>query len=132
LGIGKRRRTEETYVEDHHSHHAHRPGRTWFGTRPSGPAPEGEKKSWFSSLATIGIIIGAITLCLGLRRKKDQDEKSDYTYPSYYSYYTSTSKHTPGLRYQRSFANSLAASESSDRRTRRSRRSGRSRSRAHS
>ncbi|KAL2810442.1 hypothetical protein BJX63DRAFT_434227 [Aspergillus granulosus] len=92
LGIGKRRRTEETYVEDHHSHHTHRPGRTWFGTGPSGHAPEGEKKSWFSSLATIGIIIGAITLCLGLRRKKDQDEKSDYTYPSYYSYYTSTTK----------------------------------------
>ncbi|KAL2828925.1 hypothetical protein BDW59DRAFT_142516 [Aspergillus cavernicola] len=115
LGIGRRRR-EETYIEDHHSHHTHgaAPGRTWFGTRPSAPAVEGEKKSRWGSLATIGIIIGALALCLGLRRKKDQDEKSDYTYPSYYSYYTSTT------------------SESSDRRTRRSRRSGRSRSRTHS
>ncbi|KAL4860411.1 hypothetical protein BDV12DRAFT_110344 [Aspergillus spectabilis] len=113
LGIGRKKR-EETYVEEHHSHHTHRPpGRTWFGTRPSGDH-NGEGKSRWGSLATIGIVIGAIALCLGLRRKKDQDEKSDYTYPSYYSYYTSTT------------------SESSDRRTRRSRRSGRSRSRTHS
>ncbi|KAL4874333.1 hypothetical protein BJY04DRAFT_17668 [Aspergillus karnatakaensis] len=113
LGIGRKRR-EETYVEEHHSHHTHRPpGRTWFGTKPSGDH-EGEGKSRWGSMATIGIILGAIALCLGLRRKKDQDEKSDYTYPSYYSYYTSTT------------------SSSSDRRTRRSRRSGRSRSRTHS
>lgn len=115
LGCGKRRRREETYVEDHYSHHTHRPqGRTWFGARPSGGEHGGEGKSKWGSLATIGIILGAIALCLGLRRKKDDhDEKSsDYTYPSYYSYYTSTT------------------SESSDRRTRRSRRSGRSRSRA--
>lgn len=115
LGCGKRRRREETYVEDHYSHHTHRPpGRTWFGAGPSGGEHGGEGKSKWGSLATIGIILGAIALCLGLRRKKDDhDEKSsDYTYPSYYSYYTSTT------------------SESSDRRTRRSRRSGRSRSRA--
>ncbi|KAL4787233.1 hypothetical protein BJX76DRAFT_30516 [Aspergillus varians] len=101
LGLGGRRRHEETYVEEHH--HSHQaggppppPGRTWFGTRPSGPAPDGERKSRWSSLATIGIIIGAIALCLGLRRKKDHDEKSsDYTYPSYYSYYTSTSMSLP-------------------------------------
>ncbi|KAL2865498.1 uncharacterized protein BJX67DRAFT_373135 [Aspergillus lucknowensis] len=93
LGIGKRRRTEETYVEDHHSHHAHRPpGRTWFGAGPSGSGHDGEKKSRFCSLAMIGIIVGAIALILGLRKKNDHDEKSDYTYPSYYSYYTSTTK----------------------------------------
>ncbi|KAL4910684.1 hypothetical protein BDW74DRAFT_141644 [Aspergillus multicolor] len=114
LGIGRKRRQETTYVEEHHSHHTHRPGRTWFGTRPSGPPHENEHKSGWGKLATLGIIFGAIALCLGLRRKKDHsDEKSStsYTYPSYYSYYTSTT------------------SESSDRRTRRSRRSGRSRSR---
>ncbi|KAL3480608.1 hypothetical protein BJX99DRAFT_4865 [Aspergillus californicus] len=90
LGIGRKRR-EETYVAEHHSHHTSRPpGRTWFGTRPS--APEGEKKSRWGSLATIGIVLGALALCLGLRRNKDHDEKSsEYTYPSYYSYYTSTS-----------------------------------------
>ncbi|PTU18342.1 hypothetical protein P175DRAFT_0465253 [Aspergillus ochraceoroseus IBT 24754] len=117
LGIGKRRRTDTTYVEEHYSQHAHgaRPeGRTWFGARPSGPDQGGEKKSRWSNLATIGIIIGALALCLGLRRKRDQDEKSDYTYPSYYSYYTSTT------------------SDSSDRRTRQSRRSRRSGSRTHS
>ncbi|KAL5332178.1 hypothetical protein BJX70DRAFT_384913 [Aspergillus crustosus] len=94
LGIGRKKR-EETYVEEHHSHHTSRPpGRTWFGTRPSG-GHEGEGKSRWGSLATVGIILGAIALCLGLRRKKDQDEKSDYTYPSYYSYYTSTSMSSP-------------------------------------
>ncbi|KAL4744467.1 hypothetical protein BDW72DRAFT_208993 [Aspergillus terricola var. indicus] len=94
LGIGRRRR-EETYVEEHHSHHTHRPGRTWFGTRPSGPSHEDEHKSGWGKLATIGIVLGAIALCLGLRRKKDHsDEKSStsYTYPSYYSYYTSTTR----------------------------------------
>ncbi|EAW10665.1 uncharacterized protein ACLA_051370 [Aspergillus clavatus NRRL 1] len=116
LGLGgRRRRKETTYVEDRYHHHAHgsKPpaGRTWFGSRP--PAPEGggggggEEKSRWGSLATIGIVLGAIALCLGLRRHKDQDEKSDYTYSStYYSdYYTS------------------ASSESSDRRTRDTRRS---------
>ncbi|KAL4811204.1 hypothetical protein BDV18DRAFT_128871 [Aspergillus unguis] len=114
LGCGRRRRREETYVEDRYSHHSHRPGRTWYGaTKPTESAHGGEKKSGWSKLATIGIIFGAIALCLGLKRKQDHDDEksSDYTYPSYYSYYTSTT------------------SESSDRRTRRSRRSGRSRSR---
>ncbi|KAL4933936.1 uncharacterized protein BDV17DRAFT_286741 [Aspergillus undulatus] len=95
LGCGRKRRREETYVEDHYSHHTHRPaGRTWFGTRPSG-AHEGEKKSRWSSFATIGIVLGAIALCLGLRRKRDHDDEkssTSYTYPSYYSYYTSTTK----------------------------------------
>jgi hypothetical protein len=46
-------------------------------------------------LATLGIMLGALALCLGLKRHRDHDdEKSDYTYPSsyYYSdYYTSAS-----------------------------------------
>ncbi|KAI9367938.1 hypothetical protein BJX61DRAFT_261336 [Aspergillus egyptiacus] len=91
---GNRRRREETYVEDRYSRHSHRPaGRTWFGARPSGGGGyESEKKSRWGGLATMGIVLGAIALCLGLRRKKDQDDKSsEYTYPSYYSYYTSTS-----------------------------------------
>ncbi|KAB8069190.1 hypothetical protein BDV29DRAFT_57510 [Aspergillus leporis] len=102
LGLGgRRKRKETTYVEERYHHHGHgaaqgaRPeGRTWFGTRPSATAPAGEKKKW-SGLATLGIMLGALALCLGLKRHRDHDdEKSDYTYPSsyYYSdYYTSAS-----------------------------------------
>ncbi|KAJ9292584.1 hypothetical protein DTO271G3_8653 [Paecilomyces variotii] len=118
FGLGGRRTKETTYIEERHSHRSHgsRPERrTWFGTRPSRPA--GEKKSGVGGLATIGLILGALALCLGLKRRRDhEDEKSDYTYPSsyYYSdYYTS------------------ASSESSDRRTRDTRRSRRSRSRSY-
>ncbi|RHZ74679.1 hypothetical protein CDV55_108134 [Aspergillus turcosus] len=101
---GRRKRKDTTYVEERYHHHAHgsKPeGRTWFGARPA--ASEGsEKKSKWGSLATIGIILGALALCLGLRRRKDQDEKSDYTYPSsyyYYSdYYTSATKARIGER----------------------------------
>lgn len=95
LGCGKRRRKEESYVEDRYSHHANRPGRTWFGAaRPSGSGHGGDKKSGWGKLATVGIIFGAIALCLGLKRRGGHDDEkssSSYTYPSYYSYYTGTS-----------------------------------------
>ncbi|QMW25141.1 hypothetical protein G4B84_000386 [Aspergillus flavus NRRL3357] len=98
LGGGRRRRKETTYVEDRYSHHTHggRPeGRTWFGSRPSAPPPQASEKKKWGGLATLGIMLGALALCLGLKRRRDhEDEKSDYTYPSsyYYSdYYTSTS-----------------------------------------
>ncbi|GIK03132.1 hypothetical protein Aspvir_007201 [Aspergillus viridinutans] len=112
---GRRKRKDTTYVEEQYHHHAHgsKPeGRTWFGTRPSA-SEGGEKKSKWGSLATIGIILGALALCLGLKRRKDEDEKSDYTYPSSYYYYSD---------YYTS-----ASSESSDRRTRDTRRSRKSR-----
>ncbi|KAA8644599.1 uncharacterized protein ATNIH1004_008805 [Aspergillus tanneri] len=97
LGLGgRRRRKETTYVEDRYSHHSHaRPeGRTWFGARPSAPADGGKKSRW-GNWASIGIILGALALCLGLKRRRNHDEKSDYTYPSsYYTYsdYTSATK----------------------------------------
>lgn len=99
LGIGKRKRNDG-YVDDRYSHYNNgRPdGRTWFGARPPAPShgggASGEKKSKWGGLATIGIVLGALALCLGLKRRRDQDEKSDYTYPSsyYYSdYYTNSS-----------------------------------------
>ncbi|KAF9895435.1 hypothetical protein FE257_000341 [Aspergillus nanangensis] len=124
LGLGKRKRKETTtYVEGHHSHHSHHGGpggRTWFGARPHASSSSGgEKKSKWSSLATIGIILGALTLCLGLKRRRDHDEKSDTSHPSSYYYYSD-------------YYTNPSSSESSDSRTRytrRSRRSGRSRSR---
>ncbi|KAJ5086612.1 hypothetical protein NUU61_007919 [Penicillium alfredii] len=110
LGFGKRRRKDTTYVEERYSHHSHgsrpAPGRrTWFGTRPAAPPTESdvsEKKSKWSGLATVGIILGALALCLGLKRRHDReqdhdDDKTSYTYPSsyYYSdYYTQTKVQT--------------------------------------
>lgn len=101
FGLGGRRRRETTTYVDRYSHHAHgaRPeGRTWFGTRPSRPEGSEHGSKW-SMWATIGIILGALALCLGLKKRRDHDdEKSDTTYPSsyYYSdYYTSPSMFSP-------------------------------------
>lgn len=102
LGLRKRKRRDTTYVEERYSHHSHgsrpRPsgGRTWFGTKPSGTASEvsEKKKSKWSGLGTVAIILGALALCLGLKRRKDREHEDDgstsYTYPSsyYYSDYT--------------------------------------------
>ncbi|KAI9932909.1 hypothetical protein ASPWEDRAFT_166560 [Aspergillus wentii DTO 134E9] len=128
---GGRRRKETTYVDDRYSHHHHgaaapapAPGRTWFGSRPAKP-DTGEKKSKWSSLATIGLVLGAIALCLGLkRRRNNDDEKSDYTYPSsyYYSdYYTNSS-----VSSDRRTRDTRRTADT--RRTRDTRRSGRTRS----
>lgn len=125
LGLRKRRRRDTTYVEERYSHHSHgsrpRPsgGRTWFGTKPAGTASEvsEKKKSKWSGWGTVAIILGALALCLGLKRRRDRENEEDgstsYTYPSsyYYSDYT-------------------RSSDSSDRRTRDTRRSRRSRTRS--
>ncbi|KAI2812620.1 hypothetical protein CBS115989_10267 [Aspergillus niger] len=101
LGLGGgRKRRETTYVEERRRHHHSSSGarpeqRTWFGSRPAPSTAGGGKKkeSGMGALATIGIVLGAIALCLGLKRRRDHrdaDEKTDYTYPStYYSYYSS-------------------------------------------
>ncbi|OQD87481.1 hypothetical protein PENANT_c005G04897 [Penicillium antarcticum] len=122
LGCGKRRKRETTYVEERHSHHSHgsRPppaGRTWFGSRPHGGSEVSEKKSKFG-WGTIAIVLGALALCLGLKRRKDRDhddDKTESSYPSSYYYYSDY------------YTNSSA---SSDRRTRDTRRSRRSRTRS--
>jgi uncharacterized membrane protein len=99
LGIGKKRRRQDTtYIEEHHSHHSHGgrppppPGRTWFGTKPpAGGSEVSEKKESKWGLGTIAIIIGALALCLGLKRKRDRehdDDKTESSYPSSYYYYS--------------------------------------------
>lgn len=93
LGVGKRKRRDDRYS------HGGRPGRTWFGTRPhaGSHAGGGEKKSKWGGLAAIGLVLGALALCLGLKKHRDHDEKSSYSYPSsyYYSdYYTNSSMFT--------------------------------------
>ncbi|KAJ5280964.1 hypothetical protein N7478_006336 [Penicillium angulare] len=101
LGIGgRKRRKQETIIDERYSHHSHgsrpRPqgGRTWFGTKPAASEVSEKKKSGWSGWGTAAIILGALALCLGLRRHKDRDNEDDrttsYTYPStyYYSDYT--------------------------------------------
>lgn len=100
LGLRKRRR-RESGVEERYSHHSHgsrpRPsgGRTWFGTKPgAGTASEvsEKKESKWGGWATVAIILGALALCLGLKRRGDREEEDDkstsYTYPSSYYYYS--------------------------------------------
>ncbi|OQE43657.1 hypothetical protein PENCOP_c003G00804 [Penicillium coprophilum] len=131
LGIGKKRRRQDTtYIEEHHSHHSHgnRPPppppagrRTWFGSRPAAGGSEvSEKKESKWGLGTIAIIIGALALCLGLKRKRDRehdDSKTESSYPSSYYYYSD-------------YYSGTGSSQSSDRRTRDTRRSRRSRTRS--
>ncbi|KOS46581.1 hypothetical protein ACN38_g2481 [Penicillium nordicum] len=132
LGIGKKRRRQDTsYIEERHSHHSHgsRPPpppppagrRTWFGTRPAAGGSEvSEKKDSKWGLGTIAIILGALALCLGLKRKKERehdDGKTESSYPSSYYYYSD-------------YYSGTGSSQSSDRRTRDTRRSRRSRTRS--
>lgn len=97
LGIGRRRRKQETIIDERYSHHSHgsrpRPqgGRTWFGARPAASEVSEKKKSGWSGWGTVAIILGALALCLGLRRARErehEDDGTDYTYPSSYYYYS--------------------------------------------
>jgi len=96
LGMKKRRRRETT-VEERYSHHSHgsrpRPsGRTWFGAKPAAGTESSvsEKKSKWSGWGTVAIVLGALALCLGLKRRREHedDDKTSYTYPSSYYYYS--------------------------------------------
>ncbi|EKV04783.1 cell differentiation protein RCD1 [Penicillium digitatum] len=136
LGIGKKRRRQETtYIEERHSRHSrHSNGsrppppppppagwQTWFGTRPAeGGSEVSEKEDSKWGLGTIAIILGALALCLGLKRKRDRehdDDKTESSYPSSYYYYSD-------------YYSGTGSSQSSDRRTRDTRRSRRSRTRS--
>ncbi|MCJ1444682.1 MAG: hypothetical protein MMC23_005184 [Stictis urceolatum] len=113
FGCGKKRRTEETYIETHHSHHGSHgppPKRRWFGMAAGPSRPKPEKKSGIGFLGVAGIL-GTLAVILGLKRKHDRhhDEKSSYGSVTSYSYsddYTTS-----------------ASSASSDRRTRTTRHS---------
>ncbi|CAG7997579.1 unnamed protein product [Penicillium salamii] len=124
LGIGKRRKRDTTYVEERHSHHSHGgrppppPGRTWFGSKP--PAEGSEVSEKKNSWGKIAIILGALALCLGLKRHRDKDHddsKTESSYPSSYYYYSD-------------YYSGTGSSRSSDRRTRDTRRSRQSRARS--
>lgn len=100
----KRRRVEETYVEEIHRHGSQSGGRVWYGDRPARPSRAGsEKKSGWRSWAPVAGVVGALGLGLAGKRqfdkRKRREEKSDIS-SSYYSYdyTTETSKSIPTLR----------------------------------
>lgn len=81
LFFGRRNERQSTYTGS--SAAPARPGRNWFGRTSH---EQSENKSFFGlgKWAGIGVMIAAIALCLGLRKRRDDSEKS-------YSYYTNSS-----------------------------------------
>lgn len=102
LGIfglgGRKRRTEETYIEERHSHRsgAGGVGRRWFGQPGRTEVVEEKKSSGFGRIAGVAALLGALAVGLGLKRRVDRrDEKSEYSGTASYTYdYTSSSKYT--------------------------------------
>jgi hypothetical protein len=94
LGPRARRRTEETIIEERHSHHGSGAvgGRTWFGSRPS--RAEKRKESSGLGLAGVGAALATLAVVLGLKRRHDRryEEKSSYGSSYYDSEYTSSSE----------------------------------------
>ncbi len=96
IGLGpKRRRTEETYIEERHSRHTGGGGgggRTWYGAaRPN--RVDRPKKSGLGGVTGVAAGLTALAVILGLKRRRDRREKSEYTGSSYsYSDYTSASE----------------------------------------
>ncbi|EEQ28634.1 hypothetical protein McanCB56680_001496 [Microsporum canis] len=101
FGIGGRkpsRHSAYTGSSSYSSHHG------WFGggSRVSSEKNK-KKKTGFLGLASLGVVIGAIALCLGLRRRKDDKSTTYYTGSSYtYSSSSSSSSSSSGQRTQRS------------------------------
>ncbi|GBF65072.1 hypothetical protein TMEN_7789 [Trichophyton mentagrophytes] len=102
FGLGGRRparHSNYTRSSSYSSHHG------WFGGGGSRVSSEKrKKKTGLMGLASLGVVIGAVALCLGLGRKKDDKSTTYYTGSSYT--YTSSS--------------SSSSSSSSGRRTERS------------
>ena len=99
FGLGKRSRrrvTDTTIIEEHHSRHSgrvQRGGRTWYGTRINGQNANKKSSGWGGALG-VGAALAALAVVLGIRRRNERkEEKTEYTGSSYsYSYDTSESK----------------------------------------
>ncbi len=100
FGLGpnrnRRRVREEVYTEQRHSHHGGTAagGRTWFGAAGSSRPKPAKKTGGFGGAGAVGAALAGLALILGLKRKRNQNEKSSYgSGSSYYSSdYTSSSR----------------------------------------
>ncbi|MCJ1394139.1 hypothetical protein MMC18_007017 [Xylographa bjoerkii] len=96
FGLGprsRRRVTDTTVIEEHHSRHSGRVqngGRTWYGTRINGQNANKKSSGWGGALG-VGAALAALAVVLGIKRRNDRKaEKTEYTGSSYsYSYDTS-------------------------------------------
>ncbi|KAI9814381.1 MAG: hypothetical protein M1827_003237 [Pycnora praestabilis] len=91
FGLGKnRRRRQETIVEERYSRHGSGgQGRTWYGGQ--GPArvdrpPQKQSGGGLGGLGAVAAGLTTLAVILGLKRRHDRDEKSNYS--SSYSYST--------------------------------------------
>ena len=99
FGLGKRskrRVTDTTIIEEHHSRHSGRVqggGRTWYGTRINGQNAN-KKSSGLGGALGVGALLATLAVVLGIRRRNERkEEKTEYTGSSYsYSYDTSESE----------------------------------------
>ncbi|KAK8161064.1 hypothetical protein IWX90DRAFT_285249 [Phyllosticta citrichinensis] len=106
LGLGRKKRVRETYVEERYRHSSGSRHSGWYGDRPPPPRPVETRKTGVGAgglLAGLGAIGAA--LGFGKARKTRADEKSTTSHGSsyYYSDYTSTSKSSgcPADKYSR-------------------------------
>ena len=133
FGLGKKRRRREdvTYIEEHRHHHGSSGaavGRRWFGLGPARVDRPRKKKSGVGGFTAVAGGLTTLAIILGLKRKRDRKEKSEYGSSSYYSdYYSYDSKSTYTVA--DTLAKNIAGSESSRSDDRYTRRSGRSASR---
>ncbi|KAL8953078.1 MAG: hypothetical protein Q9222_001071 [Ikaeria aurantiellina] len=107
FGLGpRRRRREETYIEQRHSHHTGGSGgaggRRWFGgAGPSRVDRTSKKESGgFGGLTAVAAGLGTLAVLLGLKRRRDRRDKESYTTGSSYTYsdYTSQMNRLTGER----------------------------------
>ena len=100
FGLGRRRRRQETYIEEHrHRHSSHGAGgggggRRWFGVAPARVDRPKRKTGGVGGLTAVVGGLTALAVFLGLKRRRDRKEKSEYgSGSSYYSdYITSASE----------------------------------------
>ena len=102
LGLRPRRRRETTtYIEEHRHHSGSggaAGGRRWFGMRPARVERPPRKSSNVGGLTAVAGGLTALAVILGLKRRRDRKQKTEYSGSSYsYGYYSSDSKQFPSL-----------------------------------
>lgn len=93
IGLGRKKRVRETYVQERYRHSSGSRHSGWYGDRPPPPRPVETRKTGIGAGLSAGL--GAIGAALGISKARTTraDEKSTISYSGssyYYSDYTST------------------------------------------